>query len=196
MNSLHVWLVIDTSTSMRGDRAKGVYRGITQLMKSLQIKQKSGRYYDIRIHCVLFATQVEEITPDEGVPVEDFKLSAISTNGHSSLGMALYHVSKKLNDLNISEDQYIPLVVVVSDGFCTTSESFYLAVIQKFDTLPITKRVVRICLVVGSDEEWYDKDVLLQFCKEENHIVNMQNCAGIVSLIKEESILDNMLSEG
>ncbi len=117
MRRLPVYILIDTSTSMRGEPIEAVKVGITSLIESLN--QDPYALETVCLSIITYNASAEQIVPL--TEVYKFHLPEIIAKGRSALGEALMLLTSKVpeevhkNTLETKGD-WKPLLFILSDG--------------------------------------------------------------------------------
>ncbi|KLD71393.1 MULTISPECIES: vWA domain-containing protein [Xanthomonas] len=127
MRRLPVYLLLDTSGSMRGEPIAAVNVGLRALVTSL--RQDPSALESVHICLMTFDADVKTILPL--TPLDQLQLPEITTpdSGPTMLGKALEHVCERV-DLEVrrsSEDakgDWAPLLFVMTDGSPTDLQVF------------------------------------------------------------------------
>ena len=181
------WLV-DVSGSMSGQRIAILNQAIKEVIP--EIKNAVQPYPEVKIlmRAIKFADNASwHIGPDP-VLLENFIWSGLETGGLTATSQAINMLSNELDASKLKKG-VPPVVILISDGFCTDTEKEYDEAIQKLDSLSWGKKAVRLVIAVGSDEEQYDEKSLLKFVShKEIGVLKAHSAQELVKYIKWASI--------
>jgi len=116
---MNVFMIVDTSGSMAGDRIGSVNQAIKETVDELRKVQKNGKGVEIRLALMSFNYTAEWITtlPE---PVDKFTFAKFTNpQGGTNAADAFQKLSEKLSRtafMNASSGHYQPLILFLSDG--------------------------------------------------------------------------------
>ncbi len=112
--SLPVFLLLDTSGSMWGDKINNLNEAVKEMVNDF--KQVDNSSVDIKICMISFSDSAQVAVPLSSV--RDVSVPSFSANGGTDLGAALSLAKKMIEDRSIvTPRSYRPIVIVVTDGY-------------------------------------------------------------------------------
>ena len=134
---LNVIIVVDCSTSMRGERMAQVNNAIRDIKKYLAEMQSENTNVDFYITIITYSTDAFFLNGDRCKPVEQFEFRDIKAGGWSNLHIAynkLAEILKKESKGGIMPDYggVAPIILLMTDGHPTNDNmSDELSVLKK-----------------------------------------------------------------
>jgi uncharacterized protein YegL len=180
------WLV-DVSGSMSGQRIAILNQAIKEVIP--EIKNAVQPYPEVKIlmRAIKFADNASWHIGPDAIPLESFVWSGLEPGGLTATSQAINMLSNEL-DANKLKRGLPPVVILISDGFCTDTEKEYDAAIQKLESLSWGKKAVRLVIAVGSDEEYDEKSLLKFVSHKEIGVLKAHSAQELVKYIKWASI--------
>ena len=121
---LNVIIMVDCSTSMRGERIAQVNSALADIKKHLTDMQDENANVDFYVTVITYSTDARLLNGDDMKPVQDFDFSKIQAGGWSNLHLAY----AKLTDLLKKESKggimpdfggTAPILLLLTDGHPT-----------------------------------------------------------------------------
>lgn len=121
---LNVIIMVDCSTSMRGERIAQVNSALSDVKKHLTKMQDENANVDFYITVITYSTEARLLNGDDMKPVQDFEFNKIQAGGWSNLHLAY----AKLEDLLKKESKggimpdfggVAPILLLLTDGHPT-----------------------------------------------------------------------------
>ena len=121
---LNVIVLVDCSTSMRGERIGQVNRALTDIKRHLTDMQDENANVDFYLTVIPYATEAQYLNGDAVKPVQDFSFEALRAGGWSNLHLAyekLAALLKKESKGGIMPDfgGVAPILLLMTDGHPT-----------------------------------------------------------------------------
>jgi uncharacterized protein YegL len=147
---MNVFLIVDTSGSMSGDRIGSVNQAIREVIPQLKAVQDGKPGAEIRVALMSFDASAKWITsmPE---PVNDFTYANFTANGGTNAGHAFELLSEKMSRkafMNASGGHYKPLILLLSDG---ESMGGWESKLDKLRTNSWYKNSARVAIAAGKD---------------------------------------------
>ncbi len=115
---MNVFLIVDTSGSMSGDRIGSVNQAIRETLPELENVQNMQPGVEIRLSLMSFASQAQWITPLPE-PVDKFVFANFTAGGGTNAALAFSLLTEKLSRsafMNAAGGHFAPLILLLSDG--------------------------------------------------------------------------------
>lgn len=114
LRRLPVYLMIDCSGSMRGDRMKTARAGVDSILSALLSEPAAVR--GVYLSVITFGNEAKTLTPL--TPLWDFRTSdfSVSLDGGGSLLGAAFELLEKRICQDLQKDDWPPLVFILTDG--------------------------------------------------------------------------------
>lgn len=159
--SLPVFLLVDTSGSMKGPKIDTVNAALREMLQVLSHLQ--GTKGQIKLNIVTFGDTVNVVQKLENV--QDVQLELLQTKGKTPMGEAIECVIKMIEDEEIVPPRaYSPMIILISDGLATdcprgkeelnTFQYSEWAPIKHLQESPKTVKCTRLALGIGVDAEY------------------------------------------
>lgn len=121
---LNVILLVDCSTSMRGERISQVNNALYDIKKHLTAMQDENSNVDFYITVITYSSDAEYLNGDKMKPVAEFKFNDIKAGGWSNLHLGyakLAQLLKKESKGGIMPDfgGVAPIIISMTDGHPT-----------------------------------------------------------------------------
>ncbi len=159
--TLILFLVVDVSGSMKGQKIGIVNQAIREFIAEIQNQDDSD--VDLQIVCLEFSDGCKEMYPNP-IEASKFNWQDLEAEGQTDLGAAAIKLSAKLDEVYKSQKAaYVPTIFLLSDGEPTDDYE------PKFETMYKNskyKQAVKVALAIGDDA---NIDVLRKFTDGENN---------------------------
>jgi len=152
---LHIFLMLDTSGSMQGNRIASLNYSIRAALPELRKVSAENPEIDVRLRALSFSTGVQW-TIEAPTPVDQIEWRDVEAQGETALGLALQTVAGQLTEAGLPGRQLPPLLVLVSDGYPSDDFEGGMAALQ---ASRYGAAAVRIGIAIGAraDEEILEK---------------------------------------
>ncbi len=160
--TLHFIWVVDESASMSGQKIQAVNHAIKSVLPDIR-KIEDGERVNILMRAIKFGDKAGWHVGPAPVPIKQFHWKDMDARGGStSTAQAIELLVDELALDKIGRRNVPPVVILLSDGYCTDPEKRYNQAINALDKLPWGIKAVRIAIGIGPDGS-YNKDQLDQF---------------------------------
>ena len=183
---LNVIMLVDTSTSMRGERILQVNNAIKDIKKHLVDMEYENVNVDFYITIITFSTEAQLLNNEKMCKVDDFDFHPIVAGGWSNLHLAYI----KLADLLKKESKggmmpdfggMAPILLLLTDGHPTkwpiTDE------IEQLRKLPWFRFAIRYGIAIELNDQ-RTMDVLYDFVDKNGDVVDCYNSKLLEKIIK------------
>lgn len=164
---LNLILLIDNSYSMNGNRINQVNQSLPVLKDSL-IEVANENDVDLRIRIIAFSDEAiwKVGTVERGIDINSVVWEELKVIGETATASAIREASKALKQAYLGSHALRPVVVLITDGFCTEDHSEYLAAIKELKARLAgnsgKEKVMRVAIGV----EGFRRDELVEFASE------------------------------
>lgn len=186
---LHFFWVVDCSGSMLGEKIGVVNNAIQSVLPEMIDEAADNPNAQLMIRTLKFSTGASWVTQSP-VKVEDYAWEDLSASGVTDMGKAFELLSGQLSVDEMGERALPPVIVLLSDGQPTDD---YKKALEKFHKLPWAKKAVRIAISIGQDA---DDDVLFEFTKNRELVLQANNATMLAKMIKWASTAISAVSSG
>ncbi len=184
---LPIFILADTSGSMRGDKINELNLAIREMISALIAADDIRGKFQICI--ITFGGEVKTI--QELADVDSISLSELTASGNTPMGHAFAVLKDMIEDRNIVTSRaYTPTIVLISDGIPTDcSEGMYQRK-NYFDWEPLkelhsgdrSSKCQRLALGIGEDA---DADMLKAFIDNpEIPVIKTKDASGITKFFR------------
>jgi len=177
--SIPVILLLDTSTSMEGEKIGSLNQAVKEMIE--EFKKAETMEVFIKVAIITFGNKgVKLHTPLSSVSNIDFV--PLKTGGNTPMGTALRMAKDMIDDKEIIKGRdYRPTVVLVSDGMPNYDDDWERP-LEDFINTGRTKKCDRLALAIGEDA---DQDILKMFIEDcENPLFFAKDAKDIVNKFK------------
>lgn len=185
--ALPVFILADTSGSMRGDKINELNLALREMVTALNDADDIRGKFQLSV--ISFGGNVK--TVQELSDITDIELSELSAAGNTPMGQAFETVCDLIEDREVvSSRAYTPTIVLISDGLPTdcTEEMYkrknYLdwEPLQRIHNGERTSRCQRLALGIGEDA---DADMLKSFVNNPDiPVIKTSDANGIAGFFK------------
>lgn len=183
---LNVFLLIDSSTSMRGERISQVNKALRDIKASLISMQQENTNVDFYLTVVTFSTDARLLNNDRMKNVEDFDFKDIWAGGWSNLHLAY----KTLDELLVKESKggimpdfggVAPIILLLTDGHPTGEE--YKEELENLKKKPWFNVALRYGIAIELNDE-RTKNVLKEFVGNNGDVIDCFDATKLKNIIK------------
>ena len=183
---LNVILIVDCSTSMRGERIAQVNGALKDIKRKLVDMQYENSNVDFYLTVVTYSTDARLLNNDEMKPVEEFDFKDIKAGGWSTLHLAyvkLADLLKKDSKGGIMPDfgGVAPIILLLTDGHPTkypmTDEMAALR------NLPWFKVALKYGIAIELNDR-RTKEVLHDFVSDQGDVIDCYDARLLERIIK------------
>ena len=184
---IHFFWIVDCSGSMYGEKIGIVNNTIQECIPEMRSAADNNPNAQLLIRALQFSSGASWITTTP-VPVEDYGWEDMDANGLTELGKAFDLLAAQLSIPPMPERALPPVIVLLSDGQPTDD---YKRSLEKLKKLPWFRKAVKIAISIGQDA---DDDVLVEFCGNNELVLQANNAAALAKMIKWASTTASMVS--
>lgn len=184
---IHFFWVVDCSGSMYGEKIGIVNNTIQECIPEMRAAADNNPNAQLLIRALQFSSGASWITTNP-VPVEDYGWEDMDANGLTELGKAFDLLVAQLSIPPMPDRALPPVIVLLSDGQPTDD---YKRSLEKLKKLSWFRKAVKIAISIGQDA---DDDVLVEFCGNNELLLQANNAAALAKMIKWASTTASMVS--
>lgn len=160
--TLHFIWIVDESGSMYGQKIQSVNYAIKNVIPEI-LKIEENERINILMRVIKFGDQVSWHVGPEPMPIKHFIWEDMDANGRATnTASAIELLNDALELEKIGGRNVPPVIILLSDGYCTEPDEDYDSAIAKLNKLPWGMKAVRIAIGIGQNED-YNKEQLDQF---------------------------------
>ncbi len=179
--TLHMFFMVDTSTSMSGEKIAAVNDAIRNVMPIVNTIGDDNPDAEIMVAAMKFDSSASWLTPSP-LKTSDFSWVDQDACGCTAMGEACLELNSKFSHkhgfLKSASGSYAPVVIMLSDGGPT--DDFYGAM-TTLDTNAWFRHSTRIAIAIGNDA---DTDVLARFTGNPELVFRVHNIDALKAVIK------------
>lgn len=184
---LPIFILADTSGSMRGEKINELNLSLREMLNALNAADDIRGKFQLAV--ISFGGDVELVQPL--ADIKGLTLTELTASGNTPMGQAFEAVSEMIEDRNVvSSRAYTPTIVLISDGLPTDcSEEMYRRK-NYFDWEPLktlhngerSSRCQRLALGIGDDA---DTEMLKAFIDNpEVPVIKTKDAEGITKFFR------------
>ncbi len=181
-----LFLLVDTSGSMIGDKIQAVKSAIEEVKVQLADLSKKNDDAEIRFAVMSFGKEVNWLTPKPAAP-ESIDVSGIIAveKALTPMGAACAELESKLSRSEFLEDvgNYPPVTILLSDGFPTDNFTSGLNTLKQNNWF---KRAIKVAFAIGAEA---DRDILTQFTGSSETVIGVNDAATLKALLEKVSVI-------
>lgn len=179
---LTIFLIVDTSRSMSGQKMQAVNDAISDILPIIQNLSDNNTEAEIRIACLQFSTGAAFLS-DMPREAKDFEFIPMKAKGQTDLGAAISLLETKIHSkgdgwMKHTSGFYAPVFILMSDGHPGDSYKRKLKVLKENKWF---SHGVKIAIAIGNDAH---KDVLAEFTGDEKAVITVHNSKTLRELIR------------
>jgi uncharacterized protein YegL len=182
---LVLFFVVDTSSSMFGQKIGAVNTAIREALMDSEIRSAGGADADIAIAVLEFSNGCRWQSPTP-VPIEQAQWRDLGAQGGTDLGEACKELSKKLDKsafLNAPGGSAAPVILLMSDGVPTDDFDHGLAVLKQNRYY---KQCIRLACAIGDDADY---ETLAQFTGSKESVLLVHTPEALKKWIRVGSLV-------
>ena len=184
---LPIFILADTSGSMRGEKINELNLALREMLNALNAADDIRGKFQLSV--ISFGGVVELVQPL--ADINGLTLTELTASGNTPMGQAFETVAEMIEDRNVvSSRAYTPTIVLISDGLPTDcSEEMYRRK-NYFDWEPLkalhngerSSRCQRLALGIGEDA---DTEMLKTFIDNPDvPVIKIKDAAGITKFFR------------
>lgn len=181
---MHMYFLIDCSTSMLGERMNAVNQGVPAAIHAVQQAMRQHPEVNVYINILRIGTEAEWITGEGGTPLSEFQWADLDAKGKTKTGHAINQLCDRMEVHKIGDRGYPPVCILISDGYFTESQEYYDGAINRLNHIPWGIKAVRLVIAIGREDD-YDGPALLKFVNQPNvGLIQVEHYKEIMKYIK------------
>lgn len=176
--SLTVFVIVDVSHSMRGNKIRTVNSVMRQIVP--QLRDVGGSDADVKVAAMSFSNEVHWMTPSP-VPVEEFEWTDLQTGGWTNLGMACLELDRVMSRnvfLRAPSLSFAPVVILLSDGGPTDK---YEEAIYKLNRNKWFRHSLKVAIAIGQKAK---VEKLSMFTGDPEAVMKVFNTEALADMLK------------
>lgn len=164
---LNLILLIDNSYSMNGKRINQVNQAMTVLKDDL-IRVADKEDVDLKIRIIAFSDEAiwKVGTVEHGEDIGSVVWKDLDVVGETATASAIREANKSLKKAYLGARALRPVVVLVTDGYCTEQHSEYVAAIAEMKARLSGKSDKEKVMRVAIGVEGFNRDELVEFASQ------------------------------
>ena len=184
---LHVFWMVDCSSSMAGDRIGAVNHAIQECIEPMREEAAGNPNAQLYIHTLKFASGASWVTA-EPVPIEEFAWEDVEASGITDMGKAFELLAGQLSMPPMPARALPPVIVLLSDGNPTDD---WKRPLEKLLKMPWGKKAVKVAIAIGKDAV---RSVLEAFTGNPEAVLDAGNPEVLTHFIKWASTVASAVS--
>lgn len=188
---LNLFLMIDTSGSMEGEKIAAVNDAIRNVIPIVSTISDDNPDAEIKISALTFSSNCSWLNP-KPVEVATFKWTDQTAIGWTCMGDALRELNTQLSHkhgfLTSASGSFAPVVIMLSDGAPTDDFSGAMTEILGNNWF---RHSTRIAIAIGADA---DTEVLKTFTGNAELVFRVQNIDALKAVIKATVVTSSMVA--
>lgn len=176
--SLTVFVIVDVSHSMRGNKIRTVNSVMRQIVP--QLRDIGGSDADVKLAAMSFSNEVHWMTSSP-VPVEEFEWTDLQTGGWTNLGMACLELDRVMSRnvfLRAPSLSFAPVVILLSDGGPTDK---YEEAIYKLNRNKWFRHSLKVAIAIGQKAK---VEKLSMFTGDPEAVMKVFNTEALAEMLK------------
>lgn len=204
---LNLILLIDNSYSMNGKRISQVNQSLPVLKDNL-IDVANQENVDLKIRIIAFSDEAiwKVGTIERGEDINSVVWEELNVVGETATASAIREANKALKKAYLGSHALRPVVVLITDGYCTEDHSEYLAAIKELKERLSGKSGKEKVMRVAIGVEGFKRDELVEFASEGFVMDEMQplvfpvdepeKLSKVINWVTVTSILSSITDDG
>lgn len=188
---LNLFLMIDTSGSMDGEKIAAVNDAIRNVLPILSTVNDDNPDAEIKISALTFASNNSWVNP-KPVEISDFKWVDQTAEGWTCMGDAIRELNRQLSHkhgfLTSASGSFAPVIIMLSDGAPTDDFNGAMTDILANN---LFRHATKIAIAIGSDA---DVNVLKTFTGNAELVFRVQNIDALKTIIKATVVTSSMVA--
>jgi len=178
MRKMVVFLIIDTSGSMSGQKISAVNTACRELIPELADLPTIGGDTHVNVAVLEYSSGARWITAKGPIDVESFSWTDLEAAGITDIGTAFNALNEKLSSKYFKTGEFIaPVIIVTTDGEPTDDWKPALAALKQNGWY---KAAIKVGVAIGDEA---DRNVLAAFTGSEGMVLDSFNETAIRKVI-------------
>jgi uncharacterized protein YegL len=156
-----IWLA-DCSGSMLGKKIASLNQAVREALPEVRKALENHPEVEVFMRAIRFSEKAEWHVGPKAVLLEDFEWPDLKAGGSTATAQALRLLAIELEVEMMPRRGLPPVVILVSDGYCTDPKEEYEGAIAALNHMPWGRKAVRLAIAIG-DESEYDETQLRKF---------------------------------
>jgi uncharacterized protein YegL len=156
-----IWLA-DCSGSMAGKKISSLNQAIRETLPEIRKALESHPEVQVFMRAIRFSDKADWHVGPQVVPLESFQWPDLKAGGSTCTAQALRLLAIELEAELMPRRGLPPVIILVSDGYCTDPKEDYNSAIAALNEMPWGQKAVRMAIAIG-DESEYDEAQLRKF---------------------------------
>lgn len=191
---LSVFYLLDVSGSMTGAKITMLNSAMEETTAELKKQAKNNADAEVKVAVLTFSSGCKWLNPAGPESLEeDFIWEELQAGGLTDVGAALKELDSKLSRegyLDSITGNYMPVIIVMTDGFATDDYTKALAEIRRNKWF---QRAIKIGFAVGDDSE-VDVKMICDVVGSSEAVVKTSDLGLFARMIKFVSVIASMLA--
>ena len=184
-----IWLA-DCSGSMLGKKIASLNQAVREAIPEIRKALENHPEVQVYMRAIRFSEKAEWHVGPKADLLDRFEWPDLKAGGSTATAQALRLLAIELDVEFMPRRGLPPVVILISDGFCTDPKEEYEGAISALNQMPWGRKAVRIAIAIG-DESEYDEIQLRKFLgpsTQEIGILKAHSPEQLVGYIKWASV--------
>lgn len=179
--NLHVFYVLDTSGSMRGNPIGILNNAMDSTVDALKQVAAHNSNAQVKIAVLEFNTECRWIQPAGPEDMEHFFWDNLTAGGMTYVGAALDELDSKLHRgkfLEASNGAFLPVIIFMTDGFANDD---YMAALERIRRNKWFAKATRVGFAIGDDA---DVSMIVKLTGDPEAVIRTDDLGLFATMIK------------
>jgi uncharacterized protein YegL len=184
-----IWLA-DCSGSMAGKKIASLNQAVREALPEIRKALENHPEVQVYMRAIRFSDKADWHVGFQPVPLESFEWPDLKAGGSTATAQALRLLAVELEVELMPRRGLPPVVILISDGFCTDPKEEYDGALAALNSMPWGQKAVRLAIAIG-DESEYDEVQLRKFLgpsTQEIGLLKAHSTEQLVGYIKWASV--------